>query len=102
MDVGNTAGRGWRAEELRLKSFKDLHTLWYILLRERNLLASQKEEVRRMGVENEQFQVNSTRVYHVGFSFLPSYCHSRAESRIAGSKVNGTYQTSHQRASNRV
>ncbi|KAF5385636.1 hypothetical protein D9757_005518 [Collybiopsis confluens] len=44
------SGRSWKASELRLKSFEDLHILWYILLRERNLLASQQEEVRRLGV----------------------------------------------------
>ena len=43
-------GRSWRAEELRRKSFRDLHTLWYILLRERNLCATQLEEGRRMGI----------------------------------------------------
>ncbi|EST05660.1 Ribosomal protein L47, mitochondrial [Kalmanozyma brasiliensis GHG001] len=41
--------RSWLASELRLKSSKDLHTLWYVLLMERNRLATSWEELNRVG-----------------------------------------------------
>ncbi|KAH7336769.1 mitochondrial 39-S ribosomal protein L47 (MRP-L47)-domain-containing protein [Rhizoctonia solani] len=53
--VNDYSGRPWLASELRRKSFKDLHTLWYVLARERNLLATQASEARRMGVDARLF-----------------------------------------------
>lgn len=40
-------GRGWKVEELRRKSWEDLHALWWTCCRERNMLATSKAELER-------------------------------------------------------
>lgn len=64
-------GRSWNATELRRKSFKDLHTLWYIVLRERNLLATQKAASKRMGIAAEYLDLGE-KDRHVRTTFIPT------------------------------
>jgi large subunit ribosomal protein L47 len=59
------SGRAWTAPELRRKDLRDLHTLWYVVLRERNLLASQREEARRMGIANTNALAVPVKTAHV-------------------------------------
>ncbi|KAI4174857.1 MAG: hypothetical protein LQ346_008168 [Caloplaca aetnensis] len=41
-------GRPWVVEELRHKSWEDLHALWWVCCRERNILVTQEYERRRL------------------------------------------------------
>lgn len=48
VDKQKVYGREWLASELRMKSFSDLHSLWFILLKEMNLLHTQRAEAKRV------------------------------------------------------
>ncbi|KAJ3392711.1 39S ribosomal protein L47, mitochondrial [Lobulomyces angularis] len=46
-DTDFPTGRSWEVNEVRRKSFEDLHALWWVCIKQKNLLLSQKEECRR-------------------------------------------------------
>lgn len=50
-------GRGWTVEELRKKSWEDLHALWWVCCRERNMIATGIAELKRakLGFGEKEF-----------------------------------------------
>mmetsp|Transcript_19717 Transcript_19717/g.33936 ORF Transcript_19717/g.33936 Transcript_19717/m.33936 type:complete len:191 (-) Transcript_19717:199-771(-) len=47
-------GRSWSVKELRRKSYEDLHKLWYILYKEKNMLLTESNLARRHGYQMAQ------------------------------------------------
>ncbi|KAI5790129.1 mitochondrial 39-S ribosomal protein L47 (MRP-L47)-domain-containing protein [Geopyxis carbonaria] len=51
-------GRAWTVEELRQKSWDDLHKLWWKCVRERNIIETQAQERKRLQPGYGDFEAN--------------------------------------------
>jgi hypothetical protein len=60
-------GRAWTVEELRRKSWEDLHGLWWVCCRELNMLSTAREELKRseMGFGDQELIIREKTVRHL-------------------------------------
>lgn len=52
------AGRPWTVEELRKKSWEDLHSLWWVCVKERNRIATSSKERERINAGYGKFEAD--------------------------------------------
>lgn len=83
-DSEDVIGRAWKASELRQKSFSDLHKLWYVLLKEKNMLMTVRHECIKRQQEMPNYgriravKLSMARVKHVVTEFAKRKAAERA------------------------
>lgn len=52
-------GRSWTVEELRTKSWEDLHALWWVCAKDKNMILTQETERQRLGAGYGQHEATN-------------------------------------------
>ena len=86
------SSRSWLAPELRRKSSADLHTLWYVLLMERNRLATSWEEIKRHSLEGNAKMLGESISYRHHRVCCTSVRGVVGADGCAGAQVDGAHQ----------
>lgn len=86
------SSRSWLAPELRRKSSADLHTLWYVLLMERNRLATSWEEIKRHSLEGNAKMLGESISYRHHRVCCTSVRGVVGADRCAGAQIDGAHQ----------
>ncbi|XP_011814059.1 PREDICTED: 39S ribosomal protein L47, mitochondrial [Colobus angolensis palliatus] len=78
------SGAAWTCQQLRNKSNEDLHKLWYVLLKERNMLLTLEQEAKRQRLP----MPSPERLDKIALCFFYSRLECEKRARIKARKEN--------------